>query len=96
MIDGNASEFIEKLYYEDHYVMFCDEKYYVNGCQTKTDSNGNTISVRLEVYNLTSDSTVFSTTRSSASECIETFENAPIWNGKSFWEVEEEIEWVDE
>lgn len=35
MINGNASEFIDKMHYEDHYVVFNSEKYFVNGCQTK-------------------------------------------------------------
>ncbi len=96
MIDGNASEFIDKMYYEDHYVIFNKEKYFVNGCQTKTDADGNTLSVKLEVYNLTQNSTIFSIMKPSASECISAFEYAPIWNGKAFWDVESEIEWVDE
>ncbi len=28
-------------------------------------------------------------------QCLYAFENAPIWNGKTFWEIENEIEWVD-
>ncbi len=37
MIDGNANEFIDKLSYEDHYVMFENRKYFLNGCQTEKD-----------------------------------------------------------
>lgn len=95
MIDGNANDFIDKLYYEDHYVLFNENKYYVNGCQSKPDTNGSANSVRLEVYNLSENSTVFSVTKSSASECVEAFEKAPIWNGKTFWEAETDMEWVD-
>lgn len=32
MINGNASEFIDKMYYEDHYVIFNNEKYFVYDC----------------------------------------------------------------
>lgn len=96
MINGNASEFIDKMHYEDHYVVFNSEKYFVNGCQTKMDATGRILSVRLEVYNLTKNVTVFSETKPSASECVNAFEEAPIWNGKTFWEAESDIEWVDE
>lgn len=96
MINGNANTFIDKMYYEDHYVMFDKEKYFVNGCQTKTDTDGHSLSVRLEVYNLSQNITVFSITKPSAAECVSAFEDAPIWNGKTFWEAEKEIEWVDE
>lgn len=96
MIDGNANAFINKMYYEDHYVMFDKEKYFVNGCQTKTDAEGHTLSVCLEVYNLSQNVMVFSITKPSAIECVNAFEDAPIWNGKTFWEAEKEIKWVDE
>jgi hypothetical protein len=36
MIDGNANTFIDKMYYEDHYVMFNKEKYF---CQRMSDQN---------------------------------------------------------
>ena len=109
MIDGNARDFIEKLYYEDHYVIYSGKKFFLNGCQTKTSPDGNveyvslevydltTVEyVSLEVYNLTTDETIFSTKKALASDCILAFEEAPIWNGKTFWEIESEMQWVDE
>ncbi|WP_406533591.1 hypothetical protein [Methanobrevibacter sp.] len=95
MIDGSAREFINKLYYEDHYVVYKDNKYFLNGCQTKHLENG-TDSVRLEVYNLTKNLTVFSITKSTANDCVEAFQDAPIWSGKTFWEIENQMQWVDE
>lgn len=96
MIDGKVSDFLDKLYYEDHYVIYNDEKYFFNGCQCQMDTDGKVNSVRLEVYNLSTDETVFSITKTSAIECIEALEEAPIWNGKSFWDVESQMKWVDE
>lgn len=96
MINGKASDFIDKLYYEDHYVIYNGNKYFLNGCQTQKDNEGNIVAVRLEVYNLSEDETILSISMPSASECIDMFENSPIWNDKTFWEAESEIEWVDE
>lgn len=95
MIDGNTRDFINKLYYEDHYVVYENEKYFLNGCQTTHHDDG-TESVRLEVYNLDKGTTVFSVTKSSAVECIDNFQDAVIWNGKSFWNAESKMIWVDE
>ncbi len=95
MIDGNVNDFIDKLYYEDHYVEYRGEKFFFNGCCTEKDNTGKIISVRLEVYNLTRGTTVFSTTMPSAYECITEFETAAIWNGKTFWDAENEMQWVD-
>lgn len=96
MIDGNASEFIDKLHYEDHYVLYNGNKYFFNGCQSKKHSDGRVVSVRLEVYDISNEKTLFSTTKPSAEECVEAFEEAPIWNGKSFWDIESQMQWVDE
>lgn len=95
MIDGNANDFIDKLSYEDHYVMFDNIKYFLNGCQAEKDSCGNVISVRLEVYDLTNETTVFSVTKKSVCECLLAFEKAKIWNNKTFWEAEKDITWID-
>ena len=96
MIDGNVKDFIDKLSYEDHYVIYGGEKFFFNGCQVTKDGQGNTIKVVLEIYNLSNNSTIFSTTQTSISDCITEFEKAKIWNGKSFWEVEKDMQWVDE
>lgn len=96
MIDGKVSEFLDKLCYEDHYIVYNNEKYFFNGCQSEKDANGKVISVKLEVYNLSTDEIIFSVTKKSAIECIEALEEAPIWNGKSFWDVESNMKWVDE
>ena len=95
MIDGNVYDFIDKLSYEDHYIVFKGEKYFFNGCQSTIDDDGKIVSVRLEVYNLESSTTVFSTEQPTATECISEFENAKIWGGKSFWEAEKDMTWVD-
>ncbi len=95
MIDGNANDFIDKLTYEDHYVMYDGEKFFVNGCQVTTDNQGNIVSVVLEVYNLNNNTTIFSATKQTISDCIAEFEEAKIWNDKSFWEAEKDMAWVD-
>ena len=95
MVDGNARDFIEKLHYEDHYAIYNGEKFFFNGCQTKILENG-TKSVKLEVYNLTKNSTVLSVTKSTATDCVDVFHDTPICNRKTFWAIESEIKWVDE
>ena len=96
MINGDANVFIDQLSYEDHYVLFNGVKYFLNGCQVNKNDEGKIISVRLEVYDLTSQTTIYSVTKKNSSECLVAFQDAKIWNGKSFWEVEQDIEWVDD
>ena len=35
------------------------------------------------------------TDKDNMTECAELFLDTPMWNGKSFWEVEEDFTWVD-
>lgn len=93
MIDGKVSEFINKLYYEDHYVLYNGKKYFFNGCQSKKDTDGKVISVRLEIYDISNDTILFSATKASATECMEAFEESPIWDGKTFWDIESQMQW---
>jgi hypothetical protein len=95
MINGNAKAFIEELFYQDHCAVFKNTKYYFNACQCKFDKNHKVVSAVLEIYNLSDHSLFFSAEYDNCSKCIEAFENAPIFNGKTFWQVEKDIEWVD-
>ena len=94
MIDGNVRDFIDKLYYEDHYILYNNEKYFFNGCQHQGKSDNREVS--LEIYNLSKDETIFSVKKHTPEECIQEMEEAKIWNGQSFWEVEEKMIWVDD
>ncbi len=96
MINGKASDFIECLSYEDNYAFFRGNKYFFNGCQVWKNSCGEVMHVKLEIYNLTNKSTIYSVKKKTISECLSAFQKAKIWGGKSFWDVEQEMEWVDD
>ena len=40
--------------------------------------------------------TVWQYTGASPLECLQAFESQPFFNGKCFWDVEKNIEWLDE
>ncbi len=97
MIDGKAADFIEKLSYEDHYVIFQGNKYFINGCCAKSVNDEKEIHMSVYIINENGsiNTIIFEIIKPTISECLTAFENAPIWNGKSFWEAENEIQWVD-
>lgn len=95
MINGNISEFIDELTYQDHYVTFNGKKYFFNGCQCKFDNRGKVKEARLEVYNLTDNQTLVSITESDTAKCIETLASLPLFYGKTLYEVEHEMTWTD-
>ena len=95
MINGDAGKFVEELACQDHYALFQSKILFFNACQCRFNESGKMISAALEVYNLTDNTVLFSTEQDNCSRCIEQFENAAIFNGKTFWQVEQDIEWVD-
>jgi hypothetical protein len=94
MINGDANMFIESVYNcQDIAFIYKGEKYWFQG-HTVTDG---VWGVHMECYKIEppGDENVWQYDGSSLSEGQESFQNSPIFDGKSFWEVEKEIEWVD-
>ncbi len=92
MIDGNPNEFLEAVYNgSDIYFIFDKKKYFGQGYNT---DNGYW---HYEIYEVdTQNNTVlWECTKETIDECYNFFLLANIFNGKSFWEVEQEIQWID-
>ena len=91
MINGNSKEFIAGLHYGDErFFLYHGDKYFIQGFFV----NGKPM---LEVYIIEQADKDFCWRAFSDNDDypISEFEKAKIFNGKSFWEVEKEIEWVD-
>lgn len=91
MINGDAREFIEGLYYGDER-FFCYKgcKYFLQGYYI----DGKPL---LEMYAIESEENKFKwrAVAENVDYPVNKFEDAPIFDGKTFWQVEDEIEWVD-
>lgn len=91
MINGDVNEFIDGLYYGDErFFIYDGNKYFVQGyCEDEKHI--------LELYIIEDPNNDFEWRAYSQNKHypVNEFENAKIFNGKSFWEVEKEIEWVD-
>ena len=93
MIGGNPNEFLETIYNgTDIYFIFDKKKYFGQGYNT---DNGFWHYEIFEV-NTQSDMTLWECTKATIDECFNLFLASKIFDGKSFWEVEQEIEWVDD
>lgn len=91
MINGDAREFIDGLYYGDErFFIYKGNKYFIQGfCE-----DGEHV---LEIYVIENENNDFHWKASAKNNVypVDEFENAKIFNGKNFWEIESEIEWVD-
>lgn len=91
MTNGNVNEFIDGLHYGDErFFLFEGNKYFLQGYYV----DGKPM---LEIYVIENPAVDFKwcMVSDNGEYPVEVFENAKIFNGKSFWEIEKEIEWVD-
>ncbi len=91
MINGDVKEFIDGLYYGDErFFMFKGCKCFLQGYYVEGKP-------MLEMYVLEPADSNFKWQAISDNESypVSEFESANIFNGKTFWQVEQEIEWVD-
>jgi len=92
MINGNASEFIDRIYTcQDTVFVYNGIKYWFQGYMP----NDNTVHMEVFQTEPAVDGYVWVYDGRSISEGQEAFQNASIFDGKTFWDVEQDIEWVD-
>lgn len=91
MINGDPNEFLDHIYSgQDTPYRFENEKYWFQGF---TVSEG----FHMEIFRCSPPyDTVWQYTGASPLECLQAFESQPFFNGKCFWDVEKNIEWLDE
>ena len=93
MINGNPNDFVDRIYScQDTIFIYNKIKYWFQGYMPTSTS------VYMEVfqYKPSNDKCIWQYTGKSITECYQEFLKAPIFDGKTFWEAESEIEWVDD
>ena len=93
MINGNAQEFIDGLHYGDErFFLYDGKKYFIQGYWPNDNEKPLLELYVLEPYDDPFEWHAYSEDKNYP---VSEFVNAKIFNGKSFWEVEKDIEWVD-
>ena len=93
MINGDAGNFIDRIYTcQDTVFIYGGKKYWFQGYML----NSNTIHMEVFQVEPSKEDYIWEYNGNSISEGQEAFQNAPIFNGKTFWEVEKDIEWTED
>ena len=93
MINGNVSEFVDHIHYGDELVfLFHNQKFFLQGF---LEENGRYV-LYLDRWDPPSNTYIWTSRGDTHSYPVDDFLAAAIWDGKSFWDVETEIEWVDD
>lgn len=93
MIGGNPHDFLDRIYScQDTIYIYDNIKYWFQGYMP----NSNSVHMEIIQYQPASEHNVWSYDASSISDCQQAFVHAPLFNGKTFWEAEQDIQWVDD
>lgn len=93
MIGGKATDFINRIYScQDTIFLFHGIKYWFQGYMP----NDNSVYMEIVQYQPPSDNILWSCTENTIDECMNAFITEPFFDGKSFWDAEQSIAWVDD
>lgn len=95
MRGGNVYEFIDHTTFEECAVIYRGVKYFFRGLIF--DKEKNKYSYVIDTWDDSGNynKTVFNKTASSLEKCLELAQSEPIFDGKTFWEAEADMEWVE-
>lgn len=100
MVNGNTSEFVDNLYYgAEMYFTYNNRAYFIQGWVKDglhylvLDYNYEADSY--EPKDSASSHPLWEYSSEDSSECVQAFLDAPLWDGKNFYEVEKDIVWTD-
>ena len=88
MINGDVNKFVDGLHYGDEMeFMYKEQKFFIEGLYI--DGKYSLLMWRMEPLG----DGIWQRSGEDAYP-VEEFLNAPLWNGRTFWEAEGEMEWV--
>lgn len=91
MINGNVNEFVDALYYgTENVFVFKQYKFMIQGWW-KNDK----YTLYMQLWEPPVEGHDWEYTAPTPAECVDKFLHAPLFDGKTFWEAEREMEWVD-
>ena len=95
MKNNNVNEFLNHTTYEECAVIYHGKKYFFYGMLFNKNTKVYSYDIAQWDANGEHVKFVFQETADAADKLLEKFYAAPIWDGKTFWQAEQEMEWVD-
>ena len=95
MIDGKASDFIDKITFQEEAVMYNGKKYFFHGLIYDPNSKNYSFEIHLWDLNDNYVDTVYKCSAETQDDCIKKVLNEPIIEGKCFWDIEQEMTWIE-
>ena len=92
MKNGSLTEFVDKLYYgEELEFEYHGERYFLQGWS----ESGNSRLTLDAIGHVPFEKYIWECTRKNMRECADTFIQEPLWEGKSFYQIEKDVTWIE-
>ncbi len=95
MKGGNVNDFLDHVTYEEVAVRYKGKKYFFYGLLRNPDTGMYEMKIDLWDDKDWYVTTVYRATAPTADECMNRFYNDPIIDGRCFWDIETEMEWIE-
>lgn len=93
MIGGKSSQFIDRIYTcQDTVYIYRGVKYWFQGYTMENQ----TVHMEIFQYQPPGKGFVWEYSGANIEECVTAFLEARIFNGKTFWDAEQDINWIDD
>lgn len=91
----NLNGFLDVIVYGEAALRYRGHRYFINGARRFHGKEGLFLDVFQEDDGELPGPILFDTCQPTARACLLAFLRAPIWDGRTFWEAKDEMEWVD-
>lgn len=95
MKGGSVYKFIEQTTLEECAVTYKGVKYFFHGIVFDRETREYSYVIDIWDKNNNYVRTVFNKRASTLEKCLELAQNEPVFDGKTFWEAEADMEWVE-
>ncbi|MBQ7529251.1 hypothetical protein IJT10_05050 [bacterium] len=93
MINGSVNDFLDGVYNLQELIhVYHGKKYFLQGYGNSQRGEGYTLEMQLWEPE---EKMLWSCVKQDPLDCREEYLNTRLYDGKTFWEAEKEIEWVD-
>lgn len=91
MKNGNVTEFVDHIHWGDKLIfLYRGQKFFLQGLPADHKFN-----LYLDRWEPPADDYIWVGEGDDKEYPVSKFLNAKIWDGKSFWDVQDQMEWVD-
>lgn len=95
MKNATTRDFLEEIEQGEAYIRYAGKDFHINGCQCVFGENWKILSTHMDIFDITDTRYEWKHESGTPAEAMKAFLSEPLIDGKTFWELEPDLEWTD-